>query len=219
METNHFVEAIGDKISSAGPPTMGCWNCVGRHGLHGIQPSHSSPRTNSSRGPAEVGPTTARHLCSELCHVGELTAVLEQVCSHYGVEHGAVALQRNLVNGAIDFVALRGVAADAEAALRRHSTKEVSLDTLKLFRHHLRRELPVIVQETSKVAALQAHPLVNGKPHIKFYVAAPLMAGPGEHMGTISIFSTSGRIAFTLEDCKVLQAAAVEVAKIFTEAS
>jgi len=55
---------------------------------------------------------------------------------------------------------------------------------------------------------------VVGGPRIAFYAAAPLVVGPAMYAGTLSIFDSSPRHDFTLQDCEILEHLASKVAEI-----
>jgi len=218
-----LVVATADAPTSSEPSVATSSTWLGRHGLHGVYPGrHSSAQAETAGcGGASTGDSAETTDADGKDDVPlqwqiqlQLAALLDKVCKDYGVAHGAVALQCKERAGVIDFVATHGVAAEAEAALRRHASQEAYPGDLKLFLHHTRRELPVIIQDTREVAMLRADPLVRGKPHIRFYVSAPLMKGPGEYIGTISIFDSSEKTGFDIKDCEALQSAAAEAVQM-----
>jgi len=147
----------------------------------------------------------------------ELTRLMEEIAQYYNVPHCAVALKCRDGNERTEFIAMHGVTAEAEAALCRHCAEEADPGSLKFFHHHLKRDLPIIIQNVNEVNMLRDHPLVVGTPHIQFYVAAPITKGE-EFIGTLSIFDVSTRSDFAIQDCEMLQKAATEAAKILQDA-
>mmetsp|Transcript_126843 Transcript_126843/g.320385 ORF Transcript_126843/g.320385 Transcript_126843/m.320385 type:complete len:247 (+) Transcript_126843:127-867(+) len=81
----------------------------------------------------------------------------------------------------------------------------------EFFRHHIARDLPIIITDARQIDCVRDHPLVVGYPGIVFYAAVPLIIGPYQYAGTLSIFDSQPRRDFDLEHCVALQRAARKV--------
>mmetsp|Transcript_121799 Transcript_121799/g.316100 ORF Transcript_121799/g.316100 Transcript_121799/m.316100 type:complete len:246 (+) Transcript_121799:121-858(+) len=81
----------------------------------------------------------------------------------------------------------------------------------EFFRHHIARDLPIIITDARNTETVKDHPLVVGDPGIAFYAAAPLIIGPFQYAGTLCIFDRKPHPDFDLAHCADLQRAAGKV--------
>lgn len=137
----------------------------------------------------------------------QLDQLLQEVAAHYGVDYCAVAL-----HGAAGALLLAKRGLDLQTVPKKPDAHGFA--TFSFFRHHIRRDLPIIVGDAAADARLHNDPLVTGAPHLRFYAAAPLTTEPGVYTGTLSIASKSPRVDFTLEDAEWLTKVSAKVVRL-----
>eukprot|EP00931_Biecheleriopsis_adriatica_P050125 TRINITY_DN2900_c0_g1_i3.p1 TRINITY_DN2900_c0_g1~~TRINITY_DN2900_c0_g1_i3.p1 ORF type:complete len:464 (+),score=105.37 TRINITY_DN2900_c0_g1_i3:69-1460(+) len=86
-------------------------------------------------------------------------------------------------------------------------------------RHHLDRDMPVIIEDTTICRRVQRDPLVVDNPHVGFYVGVPIKkACDRVVVGTLCIFDTTPR-KFSLKDAELLTDMASQASARFAEIS
>jgi len=86
-------------------------------------------------------------------------------------------------------------------------------------RHHLDRDMPVIIEDTTICRRVQRDPLVVDNPHVGFYVGVPIKkACDRVVVGTLCIFDTTPR-KFSLKDTELLTDMASQASARFAEIS
>ena len=64
------------------------------------------------------------------------------------------------------------------------------------------------IPDLSSDARFEAHPIVVGAPHLRFYAAAPIVTGDGYAIGTVCVMDVSPRPDLTSDDAEALRAIA-----------
>lgn len=139
-----------------------------------------------------------------------LDAIVLEVATHYKVSMCVIASH---CDDGVSFQAQWN--ANFEAASEKQAWSSA---VLPFFHHHVRLDLPIIIDDASRYAHLQNHALVTGTPYVRFYAAAPLVDGPGNYVGTLCIIDISPRTDFTLMDAEYLVKKAAEVTGLLKEA-
>lgn len=141
----------------------------------------------------------------------ECRRVAEEIASHYGVEVARVQHDRC---GDVRCLGHFGP----------HSTYQVpprsagrAPSSLELFRHHVHRDLPIIVEDAMETG--QEACLVLDGEQFAFYASAPIVGGVAGRCGTVNMLSRAGRPGFSLGDCKFLEEKAAEIARILSISS
>jgi len=155
-------------------------------------------------------------ICDELCETlamrkarqdARLQMIVQDVVNYYDVRSGALVL---FCSDALRIKASVGL--DVEALpLPRDPT------VFSLFFHHIRRQLPIILYDASSDARTRHHELVQGPPHIRFYVGAPLINKAKSYIGTLCIMDDVPRDACTLNECGYLVDRAAHTAETMEE--
>ena len=65
--------------------------------------------------------------------------------------------------------------------------------------HTIMRAEPTIVADTAKDPRFHDHPLVIGRPHIRFYAGAPIATHDGHRVGSLAIMDKEPRSGFSPE--------------------
>mmetsp|Transcript_42373 Transcript_42373/g.106817 ORF Transcript_42373/g.106817 Transcript_42373/m.106817 type:complete len:263 (+) Transcript_42373:27-815(+) len=180
-----------------------------KHGLHGVckgLPPGSGPLHQVTRQSRSLPVEVERALAGL-----DLGVELQGLSKHYAVEACVLALAEE--GGGIRVLAKHGFELDLE------QSNPDTVFGFKFFRHHLARDLPIIICDASKKQGLECHPLVVGVPRIAFYAAAPIIVRAAMYVGTLSIFDSSPRYDFTLQDCEVLEKLANKVAEIIGQSA
>lgn len=142
------------------------------------------------------------------CHLRmQLDKVVEQLAGHYNVEFCAVALQGAessflLANHGLDFSSVP------------HKSDKQGQATFSFFRHHINRELPIIIEDAAGDPRVKDDWPVVGPPCFRFYAAAPLVMESGVYAGTLSIASRMPRVEFGLEDAERLRKVSSQVVQL-----
>lgn len=87
-------------------------------------------------------------------------------------------------------------------------------------RHHVNRDVPVIIENTLTCKRVEQDVLVKGQPYARFYAGAALrqLNKPGYIIGALCIFDSQPRV-FGADDADMLQTLAFEVSALFTKMS
>eukprot|EP00933_Yihiella_yeosuensis_P025567 TRINITY_DN19824_c0_g1_i2.p1 TRINITY_DN19824_c0_g1~~TRINITY_DN19824_c0_g1_i2.p1 ORF type:complete len:342 (-),score=46.58 TRINITY_DN19824_c0_g1_i2:327-1352(-) len=83
--------------------------------------------------------------------------------------------------------------------------------------HHTDRDLPIIIDDTSKCRRVRDDPLVAGPPFLKFFAETPIKMGATTYIGTLCIGDSKLRGSpMTLDDCAFLGLVAQEIAALLS---
>ena len=74
---------------------------------------------------------------------------------------------------------------------------------------------PLIVEDATKDARFADNPLVTGRPHIRFYAGAPLIAGSGRRLGTLCVVDRKPRTMTPQQVATLRTLAAVTVQALY----
>lgn len=87
-------------------------------------------------------------------------------------------------------------------------------------RHHVNRDVPVIIEDTLTCKRVEQDLLVKEEPYVRFYAGAPLkqLNKPGCILGALCIFDSQPRV-FSADDADMLQTLAFEVSVLFAKMS
>eukprot|EP00928_Gymnodinium_smaydae_P057162 TRINITY_DN4043_c1_g2_i2.p1 TRINITY_DN4043_c1_g2~~TRINITY_DN4043_c1_g2_i2.p1 ORF type:complete len:186 (+),score=26.52 TRINITY_DN4043_c1_g2_i2:74-631(+) len=87
-------------------------------------------------------------------------------------------------------------------------------EKFQLFHHHIRRSLPTIIYNAADDKRTKSDPCVVGKPHVRFYAAAPILSSNQECYGTLCIVDSEPKSCFALDEADYLCDQATAVASL-----
>lgn len=128
--------------------------------------------------------------------------LVQEVAAHYQVQYCVIALEGT---DGIHLISRVGLAVDFIP----HSSSQA-----QLCRHWVDRDLPTILEDLSTDRRFSHDPLVEGPPHVQFYVGAPLYLSERRLCGALCIFERSKSSPFSLNRCRFLQEKAAEVVAV-----
>lgn len=84
-------------------------------------------------------------------------------------------------------------------------------------RHHVTRDVPVIIEDTALCKRVEHDALVAGPPHVRFYVGFPVCQTNSTKVviGTLCIFDVNPRV-FSIDDAQMLKSVALRVSALFS---
>ena len=96
------------------------------------------------------------------------------------------------------------------------SIRETSRD-LSFCAYALLTDTLLIVPDATKDDRFRDNALVTGRPFIRFYAGAPLIAEDGLRMGTFCVIDREPRFDFTAEQCEALQRFATHTSRLLSQ--
>eukprot|EP00928_Gymnodinium_smaydae_P057159 TRINITY_DN4043_c0_g1_i1.p1 TRINITY_DN4043_c0_g1~~TRINITY_DN4043_c0_g1_i1.p1 ORF type:complete len:159 (-),score=26.38 TRINITY_DN4043_c0_g1_i1:328-804(-) len=90
-------------------------------------------------------------------------------------------------------------------------------ETFQLFHHHLRRPVPIIINNAADDLRLKNDPFVVAEPHVRFYAAAPILSSSQGCHGTLCIIDEKPKAGFSLKEAELLCSCATVVAGILQQ--
>eukprot|EP00928_Gymnodinium_smaydae_P057160 TRINITY_DN4043_c0_g2_i1.p1 TRINITY_DN4043_c0_g2~~TRINITY_DN4043_c0_g2_i1.p1 ORF type:complete len:226 (-),score=22.98 TRINITY_DN4043_c0_g2_i1:130-807(-) len=137
----------------------------------------------------------------------ELATILQRVASNYKCSACVLALRRQ---------AHMHVVATCNNG-HRVFEKDIPLvhaEDFQLFHHHLRRPLPIIIDNAAADQRLKDDPFFVAHPRVRFYAAAPIYDSSQGYHGTLCIIDEKPKARFTLKEADFLCSCATVVANI-----
>jgi len=196
-------------VNSVGPPMQA--TTVPKHSLHGLFTGSTGDGAQQGTDASKEVPTEGGSVEDPSCPRSSdfnLLAELGRLAKLYGVEGCVLALAEEA--GSVRVLEKYGLEFEARQC------NQETRSGFKFFRHHVPRNLPIIIADTRKRGDLEGHPLVVAGPRIAFYAATPLIVGQSTIVGTLSLIDSRPRNEFSLEDCEALQRVAGKLAQVIS---
>eukprot|EP00928_Gymnodinium_smaydae_P055570 TRINITY_DN39082_c0_g1_i1.p1 TRINITY_DN39082_c0_g1~~TRINITY_DN39082_c0_g1_i1.p1 ORF type:complete len:209 (+),score=40.64 TRINITY_DN39082_c0_g1_i1:59-628(+) len=138
-----------------------------------------------------------------------LDNITADVAAFYSVTTCAMAIQHA---GTLRVVSQWNAAGDRVPAVL-----ELKPHGFTLFHHHIKRDLPIIIEDVKKDTRLAKDP-VAAALNMEFYVGAPLILTSGArkaYVGVLAIADSNSRRSFKVGDADYLVDRAADIARVF----
>eukprot|EP00928_Gymnodinium_smaydae_P000286 TRINITY_DN10107_c0_g1_i1.p1 TRINITY_DN10107_c0_g1~~TRINITY_DN10107_c0_g1_i1.p1 ORF type:complete len:190 (-),score=21.51 TRINITY_DN10107_c0_g1_i1:85-621(-) len=165
-------------------------------------------------GRSETGKTTMKHTtrCSDLerdhqSAKSKLAHVLQRVASNYKCSSCVLAFRQKTYMHVIATCRSGHSVIEKDIPL-------IDEEEFQLFHHHIRRPIPIIIDDAADDHRLKGDPFVVADPHVRFYAAAPIYSASQDCQGTLCIIDDKPKTCFSLKEADFLCGCATAVARI-----
>mmetsp|Transcript_33316 Transcript_33316/g.60393 ORF Transcript_33316/g.60393 Transcript_33316/m.60393 type:complete len:249 (+) Transcript_33316:26-772(+) len=165
-------------------------------------------RSGDHRIGSELSRTSLPELCVDAFQTDGFLNIVKRVALHYNVRCACIGLHR-----------MDGMVLKARVGIKQKWLPCTDTGGGKcMCDHHIQRDLPIIIEDTTKCQRVLQDPLVTSHPHARFFAESPLVIDSGDYccFGTLCIMDPAPR-NFSVNECDVLSNAAKEIVELLTE--